>query len=33
MQVIKYKITLSDGTVLYSGQEADARVRSVTPTD
>ncbi len=33
MQVIKYKITLSDGTVLYSGQEADARVRSVTLTE
>lgn len=33
MQVIKYKITLPDGTVLYSGQEADARVRSVTLTE
>lgn len=31
--MIKYKITLSDGTVLYSGQEADARVRSVTLTE
>ena len=33
MQVIKYKITLPDGTVIYSGQEADARVRSVTLTE
>ena len=31
--MIKYKITLPDGTVLYSGQEADARVRSVTLTE
>ena len=33
MQVIKYKITLPDGTVIYSGQEVDARVRSVTLTE
>ena len=31
--MIKYKITLPDGTVIYSGQEADARVRSVTLTE
>ena len=31
--MIKYKIILPDGTVLYSGQEADARVRSVNLTE
>lgn len=31
--MFNYKLRLADGTVLYSGQDADARVRSVTLTE